>query len=240
MVPKCFKFNNSQIGLIFGLGGIGHSLYHQLKQQYPDIKLIGVTTNPLHGSQDIIVLKNYTEKEIHKLCETLVTVDFIINTVGSLNAQTKKPEKSLRDFDAESLTKTIEINTALTGFIAKHFYRKFPKESPALFSSLSALVGSISQNELGGWYSYRISKAALNMLIKNISLEVKRTRPELIVNAVHPGTTETNLSKDYLKGINHPILTPDQCAQRLINFYQSVSPEHSGFLFHANGEKVPF
>lgn len=237
---KEFSFKNIHRVLIFGCGGIGEALYQNLKLLHPDLEIYIVTTNKNVEVKNSLIIDNYDEKNIQLISQNFDQVDAIINTVGSLNALTSKPEKSLRDFDLTAFSKTLEINTGTAGLIAKHFHRKFPKDKVCMFSSLSALVGSIEENKLGGWYSYRISKTALNMLMKNIALELSRQKPHLIVTSVHPGTTDTKLSHNYLQSVQHQVLTPKECALRLINFYEGLSPSDNEIFYHANGDKIPY
>ena len=113
-----------------------------------------------------------------------------------------------------------------------------PDNTCSLFACLSAKVGSISDNHLGGWYSYRASKAALNQLIKTASIEYKRKKPKLILISLHPGTVSTNLSKPFISKKN--TVTPDNAAKNIINVLSKVSPDESGLLIDYNKQKIPF
>lgn len=139
----------------------------------------------------------------------------ILNTVGVLHSSTLGPEKSLREISFATLTESFQVNAFLTPLIAKHAKPCLDRKGPFLMAALSAMVGSIADNSSGGWYSYRASKTALNMFIKNISLEFKRSFPESIVLAIHPGTTDTGPSRPFSKNVKHQIWTAEQTAQHL-------------------------
>jgi NAD(P)-dependent dehydrogenase (short-subunit alcohol dehydrogenase family) len=114
-------------------------------------------------------------------------------------------------------------------------------KSRSIFAALSARVGSISDNQLGGWYAYRCSKAALNMLIKNISIETARKNPHLITVGLHPGTVEGNLSTPFSSGITKDkIFTPDYSSGKMIEVIDNLTPKDSGKLFAWDGQEIGF
>ena len=128
------------------------------------------------------------------------SLDIIIAATGILHAEGDnplQPEKSLRDVNAEQLQRVLAINTIGPALLLRHFLPLLKKDSRAVFALLSARVGSISDNRLGGWYSYRASKAALNMLIKTASIETRRTNKQAIIVGLHPGTVDSQLSKPF-------------------------------------------
>ena len=125
----------------------------------------------------------------------------ILVTTGLLHDADVMPEKALRELDEASLMRLFAVNAVGPALVAKHFIPLFPKHGRCVFAALSARVGSISDNRLGGWFGYRASKAALNMLVKSIAIELVRTRPEAICVALHPGTVDTGLSKPFQKAV---------------------------------------
>ena len=124
-------------------------------------------------------------------------VDRIINVAGVLHEEGLTPEKRLSDITPSNFEKVMRVNALGALLVAKWFSPLLTKARPSQFVNISARVGSISDNQLGGWYSYRCSKAALNMITRNLSIELKRKLPEVICTAIHPGTTDTNLSKPF-------------------------------------------
>ena len=136
------------------------------------------------------------------------------------------------------MKKSFLINSIGSALLIKHIVPVMPDDIFSVFACLSAKVGSISDNHLGGWYSYRASKAALNQLIKTASIEYKRKKPKLILISLHPGTVSTNLSKPFISKKN--TVTPDNAAKNIINVLSKVSPDESGLLIDYNKQKIPF
>lgn len=228
-MSKVFSFNDTK-GIVFGSnGGIGKALCDLLKKRYPSIELIEIKGRDTD---------NLSESFLEKLSTKHKDLNFIINTIGQLNSLDKAPERSLRSLNLENLLDTFKVNALYSALIAKHFQRNFSNQKISLFSVLSAMVGSINDNKLGGWYGYRSSKAALNMLLKNISIEYSRINPKTIVNALHPGTTLTNFSKDYISNLKHDVLSPTQTAENLISFWEKLELKNSGEFFHCNGKML--
>ena len=162
---------------------------------------------------------------------------FIINTVGVLHSDSWMPEKRLEDLNAEQLSQLMKINAIGPALTIRHFSKLLDPKS-SIMVTLSAKVGSIEDNRLGGWYSYRASKAALNMLIKTASIEFTRTKPHTALVALHPGTVNSRLSKPF-KGeqIGRP---PLDAAQDMLNVLLSLSKEDSGTFISYSGERLPW
>lgn len=160
---------------------------------------------------------------------------------GSLHHAESKPEKALRDIDQVDMMRSFAVNAVGSALVAKHFTPLLPKEGRCVFAALSARVGSISDNRLGGWYSYRASKAALNMIVKTLAIELARTRPEAICVTLHPGTVDTNLSKPFQKNVDPAkLFSTDQSAANLLRVVSRLSPDQSGRCFAWDGcEIVP-
>lgn len=178
-----------------------------------------------------------------------VIPDVVINCIGLLhetpkpeNQQTEiQPEKALEQLHDNALLRLMQINTLTNVHIAQAITRHVPRKHSVKFIALSALVGSISQNQLGGWYSYRMSKAALNMFIQTLSIEWKRRLPNAVCVAVHPGTTETELSKDFLR--NHPankLYSAETTAERMLAIADNLSTDQSGKLLMWDGTVISY
>ena len=163
----------------------------------------------------------------------------IIVATGLLHDKDVAPEKTYRDLDQASLLKYFAINAAGPALVAKHFISLLPRTGRCLFAALSARVGSIGDNRLGGWYGYRAAKAALNMLIKTLAIEVSRSRPEAICIGLHPGTVDTRLSKPFQKGIAPGrLFSSDQAAEQLLDVIENLAPAQSGKCFAWDGEEI--
>lgn len=171
------------------------------------------------------------------------SLDIIIAATGILHADGDKPlqpEKSLRDINAQQLQRVLAINTIGPALLLRHFLPLLKKDSRAVFALLSARVGSISDNRLGGWYSYRASKAALNMLIKTASIETRRTNKQAIIVGLHPGTVDSQLSKPFQTRVpEHKLFTAAQSAAYMADVLDSVEIDDSGKCFAWDGKEVP-
>lgn len=177
------------------------------------------------------------ENEIEKLCSQVESVDLIINCVGMLYSEDIWPEKSLKYFDQASFLEIMRVNATVAPLLAKHFEKKLNKQL-SVFANISAKIGSIDDNRLGGWYSYRASKAALNMLVKNISIEFERNRRNCIVLAIHPGTTDTELSKPFAEHTSYKIHKPKQTAANILKIIEESKLEDSGSFYHWDGSLI--
>ncbi len=150
------------------------------------------------------------------------------------------PERSYKRLDPEIMAQVFAINTIGPALVAKHVLPLMPRDERFVFAALSARVGSISDNRLGGWHSYRASKAALNMLLKNIAIEMARTHDESVVVGLHPGTVDSELSAPFQKGLPEGQLTsPAQAADNLLSVLNELKTEDSGKVFDFGGLEVP-
>ncbi len=164
----------------------------------------------------------------------------MIVATGILHEKDLSPEKCLRDLSFEKFEKLFATNTIGPALVAKHFVPQMRKDGPNLFAALSARVGSISDNQLGGWYSYRASKAALNMIIKTISIELSRRNNQSIVVALHPGTVNSNLSKPFQGNVpDKKLFTAEFSVSQLIRVLDRMTPEKTGNVYDWQGLIVP-
>lgn len=138
------------------------------------------------------------------------------------------------------MEEAFRINTIGPALVAKHMLPLFPRDSYAFFGALSARVGSISDNGLGGWHSYRASKAALNMLLKNWALELKRTHKYAVVAGLHPGTVDTGLSTPFQSNLpDGQVVSPSIAAGNLLAVIDNLGPADSGKIFDWKGAEIP-
>lgn len=171
------------------------------------------------------------------------SLDCIINTTGVLHDQTLKirPEKRFEDLNLETLETVMQVNAFGTALLLKYFLPKTVKDQRAVFAAISARVGSIEDNRIGGWYAYRASKAALNQLLKTASIEAQRRYPELIIASLHPGTTDTDLSKPFQANVApEKLFRPEFVVERLSGVLASLTSEHSGGFFAWDGQAIPY
>lgn len=151
------------------------------------------------------------------------------------------PEKSYRALDAAAMAQVLALNTIGPAMIARHMLPLLPRRDRGVFAALSARVGSIGDNRLGGWHSYRASKAALNMVLKNLALELARTHPQSVVAALHPGTVDTGLSAPFQGNVAEGrLFDVARSAAHLIDVVQGLGPDRSGGFFAWDGAEIPW
>ena len=151
------------------------------------------------------------------------------------------PEKSYRALDGAAMAELYRVNAIGPAMIAKHMLPLLPRDRRAVFAVLSARVGSIGDNRLGGWHSYRAAKAALNMLVANFAIECRRSHPHAVIAALHPGTVDTALSAPFQRGLREGQLnSPAASAAALLHTLAQLQPEDSGGLFAWDGARLPW
>lgn len=167
--------------------------------------------------------------------------DLIFVASGILHTPNLKPEKSIKQVEPQNLHLLFQINAIGPILVLKHFAALLNPQKRSIFSVLSARVGSISDNKLGGWYGYRASKAALNMLLKTASIEYRRILKTLIIAGLHPGTVDSALSKPFQANVRKEhLFTPEFSAQKLLQVIENLTPEDSGYCFAWDGKKIDF
>ena len=223
-----------KIAIVFGVsGGIGSNIYSHLKRK--KLKVYGFSRTTDHND---IISEKYLKDLSHKFIEQNIKIKIFINAIGFLHDNYYSPEKKLQDINLDYMKKCFEINTIPTALMIKYFSPLMIKEEKSIFASISAKVGSISDNYLGGWYSYRASKAALNQIIKTSSIEQKRLNKNLIMISVHPGTVNTKLSRPFIG--KRKVQTPSEAATKIINLLEKLTLEDSGLFFDYNNNIIPF
>ena len=168
-------------------------------------------------------------------------VSRVVVATGVLHGPGLAPEKSMRALSAEALQAVFAVNAVGPALVAKHFLPLTPRGEASLFAVLSARVGSIGDNGLGGWYAYRASKAALNMLVRTLAIEHRRTRPLGVCVALHPGTVDTALSAPFQTGVAaEKLFAPDRAAGALLDVMDGLAPEANGGFYGWDGQVIPW
>ena len=166
-------------------------------------------------------------------------VHLVLNVAGVLHGAGFGPEKKLAHVKPGALWQVFEVNAFGPLLVAKHFHSLMRHDERSVFASLSARVGSISDNRLGGWYAYRSSKAAQNMITKTLAIELSRIAPEAVVLGLHPGTVDTDLSKPFQRGVPEGrLLPPNESVASMLQVIERVTPESSGRVFDFRGEEI--
>lgn len=203
-------------------GGIGGAVFRALQQRGPAVGLS--RSDGLDITDEGSVQRSLGTLEGH--------FDLIFVATGALGT----PEKTLRAFDPAAFAAQMAVNAAGPLLILKHAARLLPRERPSVFAALSARVGSIGDNRLGGWYSYRASKAALNQLLRTASIEVARTHRHAAIVALHPGTVDTRFTAGY----DHAKVAPDRAAANLLAVTDRLTADRTGGFFDYSGAEVPW
>ena len=165
----------------------------------------------------------------------------MIVATGLLHADGKGPEKALRELDPDWLARVYAVNAIGPALVAKHFLPLMPRTGRAVFAALSARVGSISDNRLGGWHGYRAAKAALNMLVRNLAIEERRRNDRAIVVTLHPGTVDTALSRPFQGNVQPGrLFDRTRAALQLLDVIEGLNAPDSGKMFDFEGKEVPF
>ena len=168
-------------------------------------------------------------------------LDLVIVASGILHdREGLHPEKTWRALDGAALEQVYRINTVGPALVAKHFLPLLARHRKSVFAALSARVGSISDNQLGGWHAYRASKAALNMLLRTFAIELARRNPRAICVGLHPGTVDTRLSAPFQANVPEgKLFTADLAAERLLAVIDRLEPSDSGSVFAWDGQQIP-
>jgi NAD(P)-dependent dehydrogenase (short-subunit alcohol dehydrogenase family) len=166
-------------------------------------------------------------------------LDLVIVASGFLHDQAHQPEKALRQLAPDHLMHSFRVNALGPALAMKHFLPRLAKGRRSVFAVISARVGSIADNKLGGWYSYRASKAALNQLVRTASIELSRTNPNAVCLALHPGTVETPLSAPFHKA-GLAVRSPGDAARDLMAVLEQAGPDQTGAFVDYAGQPIPF
>jgi NAD(P)-dependent dehydrogenase (short-subunit alcohol dehydrogenase family) len=164
--------------------------------------------------------------------------DLIFDATGALEIDGHGPEKTLARVDPAAMARQFAVNAIGPALLLKHFHPLLPRDRRGIFATLSARVGSIGDNRLGGWISYRAAKAALNQIVRTSAIEIARKWPEAVIVALHPGTVRSALTQSYLG--RHPAVTPDEAARNLVAVLEALRPEVSGGFFAWDGKAIPW
>ncbi len=234
--------NQKQKIAIFGANGtIGQALCAHYQKQSD---VYAFTRNDFDIDESGLVkilLDDFNEDSVFQAANKFDNdfFDKIIVSIGILHNEDFMPEKRIEEISSDQFLETVRINTLIPTLIAKSFYKKLKKNDKSTLAFLSARVGSITDNRSGGWYSYRASKAALNMVIKNLSIELRRYNKELVVIGLHPGTVDSRLSQPFQKNLeDSKIFSADFSVLKLSSVIDSLDIDDSGKCIAWDGEDI--
>lgn len=195
------------------------------------------------GRQSVPALNLLDEDSIRHCAQTVhdngLPLRLLVDATGYLHSESHRPEKSWQQLDPTHMARHFAINAIGPALLMKHFLPLLARDGKSVFATLSAKVGSIGDNQLGGWYSYRASKAALNQLVRTAAIELRRKHPDALCVALHPGTVTTALSAPFAKTALE-VKTPEEAALRLLTVIDSLTAAKSGGFFHHDGTPLPW
>jgi NAD(P)-dependent dehydrogenase (short-subunit alcohol dehydrogenase family) len=236
-VSELSSFPPGGAAVVFGAsGGIGRALVDELRRSDAFVQVVPFSRN----SDPAIDLEDEASlTRAAKHASDVGDIRLAIDATGFLHDALQQPEKTWRDIEPTKLARSFALNSIGPALIMKHVLPHFPRLGKAVFATLSARVGSIGDNRLGGWYSYRASKAALNQLVRTAAIELRRRSPDSICVALHPGTVDTPLSVPFRKdGLE--LHSPSIAAERLLEVINQLRPNDSGTFLDYRGKTVPW
>lgn len=234
------------VAIIGASGGLGRAFVERLSVQSNVTKLHAFSRSSVkfdHEKVENHIIDIALETSVKEAVDGVgkdQLFDIVIVATGFLHDGNISPEKSMRDLSMESFQDVFAANTFGPALVAKYFLPRLRRDSKSVFACLSARVGSISDNQLGGWYAYRASKAALNMILKNAAIETARRYKEACVIGLHPGTVDTSLSQPFQGQVeDNKLFTPKYSSACLLKVINDVTPAQSGKVFAWDGKEVP-
>lgn len=249
--------NQSNVLVIGASQGIGLGFVHHLLRQ-PQVEVIYATYRLQSSAAELLTLAEQNpgrvycfsvdvtqEEQIAACCRQIQSVvtrlHQVINCVGILHEGEVQPEKGLRQLNADQLTRYFQVNSIGAILWAKHLLPLLKHDDRSILATISAKIGSIGDNHLGGWYGYRASKAALNMLMRTAAIEYRRRSPKTIVVTLHPGTTDTKLSKPFQQNVlPEKLFSVDQTVTQLWVVLEGLGKDDSGQFFGWDGSQLPW
>lgn len=239
--------NDLKVIIVGASGGIGMAFVDALaaSEQVTHIHALSRQSKSFKSAKISSSSFDFTDEDnLKATAETLQKhgpFDLIIVTTGLLKNDKITPEKTLRDMSLRAFHESFAINSIGPAITAKYFLPLMRRDRKAVFAALSARVGSISDNRLGGWYAYRASKAALNMILKTLSIEHARRFKEAVIIGLHPGTVDTSLSKPFQSNVPEgKLFTAEFSTNRLLTVIDNVKPNDSGSLFAWDGQRIEY
>ena len=232
------------VAIIGTTGSIGKAFleYYLSDDNTDKVYSISRSRNGIEDRKIIDLNLNFTDKnDYHTLSSSIPkdSLDRVIIASGVLHDGDLQPEKTISSLDLDNFQKVFNVNTFAPALLLKVFFPLIKRNSDALIGVLSARVGSISDNRIGGWYAYRASKAALNMIIKTAAIELERRDKTAKIIGLHPGTVDTNLSKPFQGGTpEEKIFTPEQSIDYLTKVIDSSTPQDTGKVFDWQGKEI--
>ena len=249
--------NSKTYLIIGGTGGIGQAMIEQIlssAKQHDSVDVFAtyyrsvpdIEADNLHWLQMDVSDEDSIKQATDVIKQQRAHIDWVLNCAGLLHTEQAQPEKALRQVETDFFLQNMQVNALASLLIAKHVRPLLAKaersnDKPAIFATISARVGSISDNQVGGWYSYRMSKAALNMGMKNLSIEWGRSLKDVCVVVMQPGTVNTQLSAPFQSNVaDGHLFSPAYSAECLLEVLSGMTAAQSGSFVDWAGESIPW
>lgn len=232
------SFPDGGLAIVIGAtGGVGQALLAQLQADSTFASAVGLSRSSV-PALDLLDEAGIASAAQH-ISSLGLELRLVIDATGYLHGDGHLPEKSWQQLDPLQMARSFALNAIGPALLMKHFLPLLPRRGKAVFATLSAKVGSIGDNQLGGWYSYRASKAALNQLVHTAAIELRRRQPDAICMALHPGTVHSALSAPFAKtGLK--VQQPGPAAGRLLGVLDGLKASDSGGFFNHDGTVLPW
>ncbi len=246
---QTIKFEPQNVLVVGASGGIGSAIVDTFANKQSTLNIFASSRkkNNFKCRKIKTLIIDYFDEAtftdaVKAISANVDSLDLILITTGFLhNYPDYIPEKSWKSINSTDMIKSYHINCVGPALVARYMLPLLSKEKKTVFAALSARVGSISDNKLGGWYSYRCSKAALNMVIRNLSIELSRLYPKAICVGLHPGTVDTRLSSPFLNSVPRgKLFSPQKVAVQLVDLISDLEHESSGKIHAWNGSLIEY
>jgi NAD(P)-dependent dehydrogenase (short-subunit alcohol dehydrogenase family) len=223
-------------------GGIGRALVGEIARRGTHDRIFALSRQSIPVAGPGVIAGRIDlndEATVAQAAAEAGEADLVLVATGVLQSASLRPERSYRALDGDAMLESFRINTVGPSLAAKHFLPRLPRDRRGVFAALSARVGSISDNHLGGWHSYRASKAALNMILANLAIELVRERPLSLCVGLHPGTVDTRLSAPFQRNLaSSQLFSPDYSATCLLDVVARLTPADSGGIYAWDGSRI--
>ena len=233
------------IAVIGGSGAIGSAMVRLLASRYDAARITAFSRSAMKPALSNVTCHRLDYQDEDALAESAAiaangtSLDLVFVATGILHEGQMMPEKAMKEVSAASLHRLFEVNTILPALFLKHFSPLLNRDQQSVFACLSARVGSISDNRLGGWHAYRASKAALNMIIKNAAIETARRNKQAVIVGMHPGTVDSGLSAPFQRSVPEgQLFSPEKSAAHMLSVLETLSPEQSGGCFAWDRQEI--
>ena len=256
-MPVLTNLANANALIVGASRGIGLGFVQQLLQNQAIVKIFATNRYPESATELLALEQVYPDKlrclavditqeiqiieSIKQINTEVSRLHLVISCVGILHEGKLQPEKSLRQIEPDTLLRYFQVNSISGVLLAKHLMPLFRHPEESIFACISAKIGSIGDNRLGGWYGYRASKAALNMFMRTTAIEYSRRCRQTIVTTLHPGTTDTDLSQPFQKNVPpEKLFSVERTVNQLLTVLDSLQIKDSGNFFSWDGSRLPW